>query len=293
MSVNSSALRTKKRISQTAMPWSRVCALVSSGVCQPHVDADGDGCQHSRSADRVSGEVGEVPAQQRDRDLDGRVVQAAAYLANDEAHAEPDRDAPDDVHDEAAGRIGERESSGHDGGNCELVRDEGRTVVHEALALDQRDQAPRDPHALGDGGGGGRVGGRDDRAEDEGDGPAQIGDDVVRDGRDDEHRREDEPDGEEADRAGVLPQISQGGEKGGPVEERREHRDQDEVGRQLDRGNARYEAEDETAENEQDRIGDSAPLRRDQEDRDRQEQRDEGEAVVFGKGHRGRIATLD
>jgi hypothetical protein len=35
MRAKRSAFKRKKRISQTAVPWSRICGVVSSGVYQP------------------------------------------------------------------------------------------------------------------------------------------------------------------------------------------------------------------------------------------------------------------
>ena len=108
-----------------------------------HVDADRHRGQHARDADRGRGQVGEVAGEERDRDLGRRVVDAAAHLADDVADGEPDRDAADHVDDEAPGRVPERERARDRGGDGGLVDDERDAVVDEALALDDRDDAPR------------------------------------------------------------------------------------------------------------------------------------------------------
>ncbi len=78
----------------------------------------------------------------------------------------------------------------------------------------------------------------------------------MRDDRDDDHRQQHEPDREQPDRPEVRAQVAQRGEERGPVEERRQHADEHELGRQVDLGQAGHEAERETAEHEQDRIRD-------------------------------------
>jgi hypothetical protein len=163
---------------------------------------------------------------------------------------------------------------------------EGGAVVHEALAFDQRHEAPRKAEALRNRGGGSRIRRRDHCAEHECLAPAQAGDELVRDHRDDDHRAEHEPDREEGDREGVLTEVAERREERGTVEERWEDRDEDEVRRELNVGYARDEPEPEPADDEQDRVRDVRPLRRDEEQRDGRDDGEKGEAVFDGKRHR-------
>ena len=110
MSTNSSALRRKTTISQTASPWTRVCAVVSSGRVRAHVDADRDRGEHGGDVQRLGREVGEVAAEQGDRDLERRVVEPPADLPDQPADGEADRDAADDAGDEREPGLAEREA---------------------------------------------------------------------------------------------------------------------------------------------------------------------------------------
>ena len=141
--MKSRAFRTKTRISQTASPCTRVCAVVSSDVCAAHVDADGDRGQDGRDVRALGRQVGEVPREERDRDLERRVVEPPAQLADQPADAEADRDAAEHARHEREPGVHEREAAGHDGRDGEAVGDERRPVVDQALALDDRDEPPR------------------------------------------------------------------------------------------------------------------------------------------------------
>ena len=260
------------------------------GRVPAHVDPDRDRRKHAGDVQRVRGEIREVPAEDRDRDLDRRVVEPAADLPDDEAGRQADEDSADDVEDEASRGRGEREAAGDDGDDRHAVDDQGGAVVHEALALDEGDQPPRKPQPLGDRGGGGRVGGGDDRTEYEGRGPGQLRDDGVGDDCDRDRRGQHETDGEERDRDSVGPELAQRGEEGGAVQERREERDEHEVGRELDRRHARHEAEREAAEDEEDRVRDPDDLR-DREQRGAGDQEPQEDHAVFGAEVHGLISA--
>ena len=62
------------------------------------------------------------------------------------------------------------------------------------------------------------------------------------------------PIGEHADRCRVRTELAQRGVEGGRVEQRRQERDEDEIRRQLDVRHPREQADDEPADDEQDRI---------------------------------------
>ena len=238
-SAKSSALTRKVRISQNELPESLVCDVRQLGRVPAHVDADRHGCQHAGDPDRRRGQVREVAGEQCDRDLGRRVVDATADLAHDVADRETDGDAADHVHDEAPGRTPERERARDRGGDGGLVDDERDAVVDEALALDDRDDAPRRADTSGDLGRRERVGRRDDRPERERAGPAEARRARARPRRSPPVVATVKPDREQRDRPQVRAQVAQAGEERRGVEKRRQDRDEHEIRRQLARAAGR------------------------------------------------------
>ena len=112
-------------------------------------------------------------------------------------------------------------------------------------------------------------------------GPREAADRGVRDNRDAARRRGDEADREQRDRAEVRPQVAEPGEERGRVEERRQDRDEDEIRRQLQVRQPGHEAEQQAADDEQDRDRQPtrAPRRR-AVDAERREQQEELQLVV-------------
>ncbi len=111
----------------------------------------------------------------------------------------------------------------------------------------------------------------------------------MRDDRDDDDRQQDEPDRKETHGPDVRAEVAQRGEERGPVEERRQHADEDEVGRQVDLGQPGHEPEREAAEHEQDRVRD--PQLRDQREHrgagcEQQEQVEEVRVREVGQARR-------
>ena len=125
----------------------------------------------------------------------------------------------------------------------------------------REDEAARDAQSFGDRGRRNRVGGRDERAEHEADGPRQPRDGLMADSRDRERRREHEADRQQRERADVSAQIAERREERRRVEKRRQDRDEHDVRLQRDMRNAGHESERKTAENEQDRVGNSQKRR--------------------------------
>ena len=112
------------------------------------------------------------------------------------------------------------------------------------------------------------------------------GHDLVRDDRDDDHRQQDEADREQPDRPQVRPQVAQRGEERGPVEERRQHAHEHEIGWQVDLRQAGDEAEREPAEHEQDRIRDPQLRDEHQHRRPRRQQHEQADEIVVAEvGH--------
>ncbi len=182
------------------------------------------------------------------------MVDAAAHLADGQTDTESDRDPADRADGEPQARIPEREPAADRGCDRRPVEDERRGVVDEPLALDHDDDPARDAQPPGDRRRRQRIRRRDDGAEDERLLPGEAGHDGVRDERDAAHGREHEPDGEHPDRGRIRTELAQRGVEGGGVEQRRQERHEDEVGRQLDVRHARKQPDDEPAEDEQDRV---------------------------------------
>ena len=255
------------------------------GRVPAHVDAYRDHRQHGGDAGCLRRQEGEVARQQRDRDLGRRVVDASADLPQDVADRETDRHSPDDVHREAPGRVPEREASRHHGGDGEAVGDERGRVVDQALALDQRHEPARDAEARGDRRRRHRIGGCDDGADHEADGPGEAADQGVAHRSHREHRREHEAQGEQRDGPRIGAQVAQRGEEGGRVEQRRQEADEHDVRPQRVVRDARDEPDREAAEHEQDRVRDPQDRREHQQGRRGREQRPQDERVVGRDRH--------
>ena len=83
--------------------------------------------------------------------------------------------------------------------------------------------------------------------------------------RDADHRRQDEPDREQRDRADVPPKLAKRREERGRVQERRQQDEQHQIRLELDLGRVRHEAQRRASDREQDRIRDAKELGRDQQ----------------------------
>ena len=204
---------------------------------------------------------------------------------DEKADDQADRDPSDDAPHEPPGRLPDRERSRDHRRHRDAVQDERRSVVHEALAFDDGDGAPRHSQPAHDRGGRERIGRRNHCAEDEGRAPGHVVDHRVRDDGDRGHRREHEPDRERADRTDVLPELPQRREERGRIEERRQERDQHELRRQLERGHPRDEPERQAAEDEQDRVGNVQRRRRDEERRNGQQKAHQDQLLVDPEVH--------
>ena len=231
--------------------------------------------------EQVGGDEGEVAGQQRDRDLDRRVVDPAPDLADDVTDGEADGEpAADDAHEsqacvprartcpQTAATIATRSATS---AVASLTRLSPSTID---------DEPPWHPEPARDRGRRDRVGGRDDGAERERRRPAEA-DHAVGDDGDGGHRHQHEPDREQADRPRVRAQVAERGEERGGVEERRQDADEHELGLELEGRDPRREPEREAAEHEQDRVGDSRP-RREREQRCRRRQEAEQNCQVMG-----------
>ena len=105
------------------------------------------------------------------------------------ATSRPTSDADAGVDEEPNDRLAPAEHARHCRRDRGAIEDERRRVVHEALALEDRDHAARHRQPRDDRGGGDGVRRRDDRAECHRDGPGHVGEERARDDRDDRRGR--------------------------------------------------------------------------------------------------------
>nr|WP_267128265.1 hypothetical protein [Baekduia soli] len=181
------------------------------------------------------------------------------------ADDEPDRDAARGAEQEVPHRGGQRERARDHGRHRELVGDEARGVVDEALALDDGHQAPGRARAHGDLHGRHRVGRRDDRADHERRRPGQPVDEPVGHRGDGHGRGDDEPHGQRADGPHVGAQVLQRGEERRGVQQRRQEGHQDDRGVQLEAVDAGQEGQRGAAHRQRDRVRDARALGQQQE----------------------------
>jgi hypothetical protein len=202
----------------------------------------------------------------------------------DLCHREPHRHPDDRCEEEQLEPVGEGKGSVDRGGHRGPVEHEGGGVVDQALALEDHYHPVGNVQAPPDGGGGHRVGGRDDGAESEGFRPADTGDDPVR-GRG--HRGGGgghEADGEEGDGGQVGAKIPERGKVGGGPQDGRKEDEEDEIGIEPQHGHLGELAEGEAAHHEQDGIGEKeASRQRGQAQHGHEE--DDGDLEVLEAGH--------
>jgi hypothetical protein len=178
-----------------------------------------------------------------------------------------------------------------DRGHRQPVGDQRGRVVHQALALQDGDDDAGHLDAAGDGGGGHGVGRGDDRPQHEPDHPRQAEAEVA-------HRRhphggeQHQPNGQQRDRPQLLAERPPLGVERGGVQERREEREQGQLGRQLVLlqqvvRQPRLEAEDQPADHQQDRVRQPHPTGEDADGRHHRHQDDErlagGQPMLTGE----------
>ena len=236
-----------------------VAAADRAGSRRPHVPED-DRCRHGGDdpgqVEPVREQVAAVRQDDREGQLDQVVVHPRGHPGGHEPghradqHAEGDR--PGEGHDGV-----ERGRRGVDDADGDREQHQARAVVEEALAVDQRGQAMGHGQTLERGHHSGRVRRRHHRTDDECEIRAEPGREGQHErdhGRRDDHAR-DRQQGQPAEPPAQLDEMQ-------PVcglehEPRQEH-DQDQLGRDLDRriaGDARADADDETGDDQRDRVG--------------------------------------
>ena len=158
--------------------------------------------------------------------------------------------------EEQATGVERGERAGDHGRDGHSIEDEAGAVVHEALALDDRDELAWDSSRRAiDVAASGSVG--ETIAPRTNASPRKALDRRVRDDGDTHRRDDDEPDREEADRPHIGPQIAKRREERRAVEQRRQDAEEDELGLELELRHPRNEPDREAAEDEEDRVRDA------------------------------------
>ena len=112
--------------------------------CPPtEVDTCRHHSEHAGRLRRVRGDEREVPGHQRDRHLDRRVVQTPPNGGDQEPDNDADSDAADYGPEEVPRGIPEGEGARNLSRDGHPIEHQSSPVVHQRLALDDRDDAAR------------------------------------------------------------------------------------------------------------------------------------------------------
>ena len=208
-------------------------------VARAEVEAADDGGEDARDAELLRRDVEQVGREQRDGDLDERVVQPAPQPGDDPSAGEADQrpDARDEqqLHD----RVAEVEGAGRRGADRHAPRRERRAVVDEVLALDEVDDPFGRAEPAEDRRRGHEVGRREHRGQHEGRRPGQPVDERMRHDRDRGDRRGHEDDRAEGDGPRVAQQQPGRRLVARRVHERRHEDQEDDVRLELELRHAR------------------------------------------------------
>ena len=148
-------------------------------------------------------------------------------------------------------------------------------VVEQALALENGDEAARRIDVAQDGGGGDRVGRRDNGAERDRRGPGEIGRQPARDNGDGNGCGDDGAEHKAGNRDPVALQIADRHVEAGVDQHRRKKKREREIGLEFDARRARHESDARADEREKGRIGRADPARQGgQRQRDGKNQQD-------------------
>ena len=168
-------------------------------------------------------------------------------------HHPADTDAPQDLADEDGGECSGRFDRGEDpeahGSDGEAIEDERGRIVSERFAFEHDEDAARDLHSARDGERGDGVGRGDDGAKHEAHGPRKIHQ-PMRCRRDRERGEDDAADGEKPDRTQVEAELAPAHLERRGVDDGRQHEQQHDLGRELDRRQAGHEREQDAGDDQ-------------------------------------------
>ncbi len=186
--------------------------------------------------------VGDVGRDQRQGQLDLRIPRPFAEAKGEPADADAEGDLTGDDEEEFAGRERQREMPDHDRGKRKAIEDQRRGIIGEPFALEDDQEPARHVEPARDRERRHHVGRRDDGSQQKGDGPGQA-DHVVRGGR--HHRRGEDhrANREQHDRAQIVPELAPAHGDARGVDQRRQHHQEHQFRRQLDRRHARHEGQ--------------------------------------------------
>jgi hypothetical protein len=245
------------------------------------VEAAHNGGEDAGAAERFGWPIGGERREQRQDDLDAGVLRPSAQPQARKPDRQPECDlAADDGDENQYGRA-ERKRAERHRGDGEAVQDQRGGVVGEALALDHDHGPPRQAKPAGDRQRCDLVGRRDDGAEDEADRPIPA-EEEMHDRRDRHRRERHAAEREQADGANVVAELAPAHGDAGRVDQRRHHQEKHQLGRQLDRRQARRHREDEPDQDEQNGGGNSGPVRRDRHHCDRHQNENQDQMGLHG-----------
>ena len=239
--------------------------------------------------DLVGDQVGGIGHEDADGDLDGAVVDAAFEQVNDPAYEQSDADAGDDQPEQGQHPLQRTGySAADDDGDGELQGEEASGVVDQALAFEHVNDAAGKPDALGDGGCGNGVGRRDDCSQDEAEPPVKAEKDPGSDQSYSKDSEDDQTEGEEENADDVEAEVAPGGGPRGGVKQRWQNYEEDEIRFERDVRNGWDEAQDEPADDHDDRVGsaDLACELTEGDDEEQQKKEDQLDRSNIGHGAR-------
>jgi hypothetical protein len=203
----------------------------------------------------LGGKIRGVRDHDAEDDFDGAVVKIALNALDEESDEETDGDTDGDevAQAEKAPDYGGSLPLNHHG-DAELESEKASGVIDEALAFQDVDDSRGETYAPGDGGGGDGVGGGHQRAEDEAKAEIEVGEGIVGSFSHAQGSESYQAERQKKDADDVVGKIAPGGEPRARVQERRENGEEDDVGTHGDFGNAGDETEEETCDDQDDRV---------------------------------------
>ncbi|OUD92146.1 hypothetical protein CMMCAS04_09595 [Clavibacter michiganensis subsp. michiganensis] len=258
------------------------------GAPMTRPDARGHHREDAGRPDLLRRDEGHERHGEGDRGVEDGVVEPSPHLGGDDADDDADREGAHRGEHEAPGGLPQVDGCA-DGGDRGAQQDERRRVVHEALPLEDGDEARWQAEPARDARRGDGVGRADHGAEGQRAGEGQVREERVEQQADPEGRHEHQHHREADDRAEVAPQVHERHRHGGSVQQRRQDAREDQLGRHLDGRHAREVGDPDPDEHEDQGRGHADAPR---QERDGHEGRDPGDAesrVV----HAQRLARRD
>ena len=214
------------------------------------VEPGSDGCEHAGAAEMLGRPIGEKRRQHRERDLDRRIVHPAPQAQHQPADADTPEDFADDDGDERSRGLTEREHAGAHRGDREPIEDERGGVVGQSLPFEHDQDAPGKLHPAQDRQRRHGVRRRDDRAQHETHRPRQAEEPMGcrRNRHGGEH---DASHRQERDRTQIEAELVPAHRHRGRIDDRRQHQEQHQLGRELDRRQPGDERQDHPGDDQQ------------------------------------------